>query len=308
MLSEEQKKERMLGIGGSDAAAVVGVSRYMTPLDLYLTKTGQRELDDETNESIEWGHELEPVVSAKYAQKMGVEIEKPQQAIVHPEYYWMRCNLDFVVKGTTIVGECKTAGFLNEEWGEELTDNIPTPYLLQCAHNAIVSEPFYNTTRVDIPVFTGGKGGLRHRVYTYHRNKELERILIEKERVFWQENVEKMIPPLPKTRNEAAFLWPEQEGKVVVADADALAIVDALGKISEQYKKLKTLEEQQELKLLEIMKDASILADDQGKKLYTWKTQVSKRLDSKTLKSQRPEIYNEFLKESTTRVLRRAKA
>jgi putative phage-type endonuclease len=304
MLTEEKKKERLLGIGGSDVAALVGQSKYMSALDLYLIKIGEKESEEISNEAIEVGNDLESYVANKYAERMGVEIEKPEKALVHPDYPFMRCNLDFIVKGSTIVGECKTTGFLGENWGEEGTDIMPTPYLLQCAHNAIVSEPFYGTTRVDLPVFSGGIGGLKHRIYTYQRNEKLEKKLIKIERKFWQENVEKRIPPSPLTYKEEAMLWPEGDDEVKIASLDVVEVINSLKDIKLAIKNLEDEEDAKKMELCKFLKNASILLDNQGSKLLSWKTQESKRLNVYALKKAFPEIYNQFLKPSTNRILR----
>ena len=41
-----------------------------------------------------------------------------------------------------------------------------------------------------------------------------------------------------------------------------------------------------------------------GEKLATWKTQTTKRLDSKRLKEELPDIATQYTKETETRVLR----
>lgn len=304
MLTEEQKKERILGIGGSDIAAVAGISSYKTPLDVYLIKIGEKDDGDITSESIDVGNDLESYVANKYAQKMGVDIEIPQNSLVHPEYYWMRCNLDFIVKGSTIVGECKTTGALGEEWGDEGTDEIPAPYLLQCAHNAIVSEHLYGTTRVDLPVFSGGRGGLKHRVYTYTRNSKLESRIIEMEREFWQEHVEKRIPPQPTTFKEAGILWPSAQHHTKVATMDAIETINALKDIRDSIKKLQQQEEAKKIEICNYLQDASILLDADGSSLVTWKNQEANRMDLESFKKTHPKLYREFLKKSETRVLR----
>ncbi len=305
MLTAEQKKERLSGIGGSEVGYIAGISPYKSPLDIYFIKTGQTTDDDVSNEAIEVGNDLESYVADKYATRNSVEIFKPENAIVHPEYYWMRCHLDFVVTGTTIVGECKTAGFLGSEWGEELTDEIPTPYLLQCAHNAIVSEHLYGTTRVDLPVFAGGRGGLKHKVYTYHRNKKLEDNIIEMERKFWQEHVEKMIPPTPRSYKEAAIVWNSPEdGSTAVADDDAIEAINTIKAIREQVKELEKTEEEFKLRICQILKDSPLLVDSDGNKLASWNAQKSNRMDIEEFKSLHPNLYKAYLKESKNRVLR----
>lgn len=60
---------RRTGIGGSDAAAAVGLNPYKSQLELWLEKTGRdAELPkpdpNDTTEPIYWGTLLEPIVAA----------------------------------------------------------------------------------------------------------------------------------------------------------------------------------------------------------------------------------------------------
>lgn len=305
MLTAEQKKERLLGIGGSDVGYIAGYSKYKTPLDIYLIKIGEREEEDIESEAIEIGNDLEQYAAEVYARRKGVEIEKPDQSIVHPEYPWMRCNPDFVVKGMPIILECKTTGFLGEEWGElEGTDIMPIPYLLQCAHNAIVTEHLYSTIQVDVPVFAGGRGGLKHRFYTYKRNPELEKNLINLERKFWQEHVEKRIPPEPSSMKELIALCPPGEDIVKIATEEEIFMIKTFKEIKVEIEKLEKHLEQQKLDICKHMAGASLLLDDMGHKIASWKEQTRNTLDTKSLKDKYPYIYDNHLKETKSHVLR----
>jgi len=57
MAYEEWLEWRKKGIGGSDASAVCGVSRYRSPIELWLEKTGQLP-DSEAGEAAYWGIQL----------------------------------------------------------------------------------------------------------------------------------------------------------------------------------------------------------------------------------------------------------
>ena len=57
-------KLRNSGIGGSDAADVLGLNKWKSPFQLCLEKTGQTETDDlSSNEYVYWGNILELVVA-----------------------------------------------------------------------------------------------------------------------------------------------------------------------------------------------------------------------------------------------------
>lgn len=49
MLNEKQLKNRALGIGGTDCAAILGVSQYSTPLEVYQEKVDDFKRSTTTN-------------------------------------------------------------------------------------------------------------------------------------------------------------------------------------------------------------------------------------------------------------------
>ena len=64
MTNEERTawlNERRKGIGGSDVAAIIGLSPWTTPLDIYEQKLGIA-LPSEETEAMYWGTALEPAI------------------------------------------------------------------------------------------------------------------------------------------------------------------------------------------------------------------------------------------------------
>jgi putative phage-type endonuclease len=108
---------RKSGIGGSDAAAAIGLNPYMSPLELWLIKRG---LDanlpgpnpDDTNEPVYWGTLLEPIVAASYTKQTGNRVRRINAVLRHPSIPFMLANIDREVIGVPGVQilECKTAG------------------------------------------------------------------------------------------------------------------------------------------------------------------------------------------------------
>ncbi|CAM5208732.1 hypothetical protein CDEN61S_03791 [Castellaniella denitrificans] len=110
---------RKTGIGGSDAAAAVGLSPYKSPLELWLEKTGRdatlpKPDPQDTTEPVYWGTLLEPIVAASYTQQTGRKVRKVNAVLQHPQHPWMLANLDREVigGGSVQILECKTAGEL----------------------------------------------------------------------------------------------------------------------------------------------------------------------------------------------------
>ena len=74
---EDWLNYRRLGIGGSDAAAVMGLSPFATIRDLYFDKIGVTPVIEEEEENWvakEVGHRLEDLVAMIFAKKTGLEV------------------------------------------------------------------------------------------------------------------------------------------------------------------------------------------------------------------------------------------
>src|SRR5690625_3458322 len=78
MTRAEWLQARTKGIGGSDIAAIAGISRWDTPLSVYLDKIGEGKPKEESD-AMYWGTVLEDVVAHEYARR-------------HPEYQIRRVN------------------------------------------------------------------------------------------------------------------------------------------------------------------------------------------------------------------------
>ena len=183
---------RKTGIGGSDAAAAVGLSPYKSPLELWLEKTGR---DDgleqpdphDTSHPVYWGTLLEPIVAAAYTQQTGRKVRKVNAVLQHPQHPFMLANLDREVVGMPDVQilECKTAG----EFGARLwRDGVPEYVQLQVQHQLAVT----GKQAADVAVLLCGQKLEVHRI---QRDDELIARLISLEARFWEYVTSDMPPP-----------------------------------------------------------------------------------------------------------------
>lgn len=299
MLITEQLLARKKGLGGSDLAAIAGLSTYKTAVDVYLDKIGESLEQSEETEAQWWGTEKEPSIVKRYEIKTGKVCSVEPNLIIHPEYYWMIGNVDRRILADNAILECKTAHeFLSKEWGEPGSDVIPEAYLLQCIHYAIIT----NASYVDLAVLIGSAD---FRIYKYERNATLEKMIIDMERRFWHENVLKRIPPPVKSTEEAAALWPIHKPDTKFIANDYLAEQHA--NLITAEKEIKTLEATRDsLKALlqENMQENERLIDFNGSTLATWKTQTANRIDVDRLKKEQPIIAAQYVKQSSSRVFR----
>ena len=112
-------------IGGSDVAAVFGISPWKTPLDLWLEKAGKLIPDESENMwQKEMGHLLEPVVAQMYAFKTGHRVIPDTYLYQHALYPWALANVDYSMedRDTKDAGglECKSTTYYNaDEWMDD---------------------------------------------------------------------------------------------------------------------------------------------------------------------------------------------
>lgn len=189
MLTTEQLEARRAGVGGSDMAAIMGMSPWKTAYEVYLEKRGEIvEEDIGEKEVVIFGNLLEDVVAGEYARRNNVKVERRNDMFVHPKYPFMLANIDRKVVGVKKGLECKTGDkYTTRNWGESGTDEVPEYYYIQCAH--------YMET-LDYPEWDLATvlGGNDYRDYHLERDKELGELLTESAIKFW-EGVTNGIPP-----------------------------------------------------------------------------------------------------------------
>ena len=100
-------KERKKGIGGSDVAAVLGLSKYKTALDVYLDKTTD-EITVKESEALRQGKDLEPYVASRFTEETGLKVYQKNEILQHPEYPYIIANIDYFIEGMPAFLECKT--------------------------------------------------------------------------------------------------------------------------------------------------------------------------------------------------------
>lgn len=232
---EEWLKERMKGIGGSDAAKVLGVSRWGGPLSVYLEKKGLY-VPEDPGEPAYWGTVLEDVVAREFEKRSGLRVQRQNKIFQHAEYPWMLANIDRRIVGQNKGLECKTASnFMGDEWeGDELPDS----YYLQIQHYMAVMG--WEACWVACLI-----GGQRYVQKEVQRNPELINTIIEKEREFWEEHFLKDVPPPVTPFDNPNSLWPEQTEDDMVQDIDeeTITIAQSLARVQATIKGLENEEE-----------------------------------------------------------------
>lgn len=290
MNREQWLAQRRTGIGGSDVAAILGLSRYATPLSVYQEKRGEIEPQAD-NDAMRWGRYLEPVVRQAYADETGNEVRVLDELVRHPANDFMIANLDgFVLpeSGPRRVFEAKTSR-TSEGWGEPGSDQIPQPYLLQVQHYMAVS----GFTIADVAVLIGGSD---FRIYEVPEDLELQQMMIEAEDEFWQ-RVLKGEPPEPVSYADVqARFGRSSKTNSVLAGDDVLQALQALRELKTQAKNIELAEEQCKAVVMMAMGESDTLIGPQGHTVATWKASAApKRFDNIAFKAKHPDLYDLFV-------------
>jgi len=292
MPREEWLVLRRKGIGGSDAAAIVGLDRYRSPFDVYADKLGLKpEIPD--NEAMRQGRDLEQYVAERFMEATGKRVRRRNAMLQHPEYPFMIADIDRWIVGENAGLECKTTSVLNRAKFSQ--GEFPPNYYVQCVHYMAVTgaERWYLAVLVLNKAF---------HVFTIERDEAEIQALIAAEKDFWENHVMKQIPPAldgsEVTSEIIKQLFPEAR------EATETALFGYEGKIQQYLEldtKVKELEcERDKLKqeLQLAMADAEI-GRAQGY-IVEWKNQTRQTIDTQRLKKEQAEIYNKYLKAPQT--------
>jgi len=298
---------RRSGIGGSDAAAVCGLSRWKTPVQLYLEKIGDAKEVEET-EAMHFGNILEEVVAQEFARLTGLKVRRDTRTFRHKEYPHLMAHADRRITaagsgvagaGTESIGlECKTAGrwYSDEEWGETGTDFVPADYFLQCQHCMLVT----GWSKFHLAVLLAGNV-FRH--YEIPRDDVTIASLVEQENAFWK-CVQDRTPPPEKNTFDTRLLYPRDSGDSVIAPEEIAKEVYFISEESKRAKELEASIEQRKTVVQSFMKNSARLINPVGEEIATWRLQDNNRFSEKEFQADYPEMFVQYKRNKPHRVFR----
>ncbi len=187
---------RRKGIGGSDAAAILGISPFKTARDLYYDKLKIISFQEEESNWVakQVGHLLEDLVAEIFHVKTGYRVYQVKKMFYHPQYPWMLADVDYFVElpdGTTAILEIKTTNYnAKDHWFKDGERIVPVYYETQGRHYMCVT----NIDRVFFCCFYGNNED-EVIIRELHRDYEYEEELIALESDFWNNNILKEVPP-----------------------------------------------------------------------------------------------------------------
>lgn len=279
---------RKLGIGGSDASVVCGVSRYRSPVELWMNKTGQLP-DEEAGEAAYWGTQLEALVRLEFSKRTGIQVEFVRQLLQSEEHPFMLANLDGVCVHPDLgpcIFEAKTASaYKSGEW----EDSIPDEYLCQIQHYMAVTG--YRGAYIAVLI-----GGNTFRWRFVERDEELISMLIALESDFWAHVEQGSPPPLDGSDASAAFLRSFFPSSVpfsqIALPSQAEELIERYRNFSEEAERATDKKQEMENLLKQMLGENEV--GTAGDSIVIWKTVSQERLDTRTLKAEHPALFKKY--------------
>lgn len=218
-LTLAQHQARLGGIGGSDAAVVVGLSPFKSPYQLYWEKRGESPWSEEETFRMQLGNILEEPIARLYCERTGRHMRR-QPMTSHGKFPFMLANIDRQIlkdpRGPGIY-EGKTT---NEWSGKNINgaDDIPDHYYIQAQHYMAV----YDYTWASFGILIGTA---RFVWCDVARNDDVINELIRQESEFWERVQAGDPPPIDGSERTGELLkriYPRDTGKIITIDAPEL--------------------------------------------------------------------------------------
>lgn len=286
---EEWLEYRRKGIGGSDAGAICGLNRYRSSIDVWADKTGRAE-EKPDSEAMRVGRDLEDYVAMRFEEATGKKVRRKNAMFQDTEHPWMLANVDREVVGENALLECKTANAYGaDRWSG---GEVPGSYEIQCHHYMAVT----GADRVYIACLIMG---IDFVIRTIERDEDVIRYLTAIEQGFWEKYVvaDKMPPADGSEAAGAEILraYPESDPDQSIELYDFDDDLDRLDQIDRLQAELKAEAESIKQSIQQKMKDAETAWI--GDRKITWKsTKPRETIDTKRLKAEHPEIWEEYKK------------
>ena len=267
-ITTEQKVIRQAGIGGSDASCIMNMNPWKSSYELFKEKRGEA-VSKPGNEMMWIGSMLEDQIGQMYSVKTGRPVRTEPDTLFHPEHDFILGHVDFISDGFETRGvEIKNVGhFSAGAWKDGLgEDMIPDYYLTQVVHYSLL-------TGINIWDFAVLIGGQELKIMTVNIGEDAKRTVLESEIDFWR-RIQENDPPenIKEIDLEMANrLFPKDNGQTVVCSKDIQLTINRLKDYKANKKVCEELISPVEIQIKEFMGEYSLIEDEAGKPLCTWK-------------------------------------
>lgn len=288
---------RQNSIGGSEAAAILGMNPWKSPYQLWLEKTGSAEPEDISDKDVvHFGTILEPIVAQEFCLREGKKVKKCglYRSKQHP---FMTASFDRLIVGEPAGLECKTtSAYKGKDWEE---GKIPPSYYVQCQHYMMVSglPKWYIACLI---------GGNKFVTWEIDRDEGDIAALMEAETKFWERVQDRVPPDVDGSESCTKALQKKFTGgqvEPVILPAETMELLTRLDELKELEADVKTQKQDIQNRICAMLGDneVGIARDADGERKVTWKTVAGRvTIDSKRLKAEMPEVYKAYSKQGAS--------
>lgn len=289
-------RARQGGLGGSDAAAVLGLSPWASPLSVYAEKIRTEVVDRQPSTYQQWGIRAEDMIARGMAKDKGVKLAPSPGLLAHPDRRWQMVTPDRLTvdkRGGTPYGvlEVKNvSGWKRDDWP---ADEPPVHVVVQVQHGLDV-------LGYDVGFVAALLGGNNPRWYRVERDDDLIRDMRAAEARFWRNHVTARVPPEPLTYGHdadldaLAELYPG-DPEVEIAMTAAMqglwaARLDTGADKATAEAELKAIDAH----LLSLVRDARVVRQSNGTVAFTVVRRKVARFDESTHKTAEPACHAKY--------------
>ena len=303
-------------VGGSDVAAIFGVSPWTTPLELWLIKKGRMKPPKKMNQNqLDMGHMLEPIAAEWYARKSGNHVYQDTGLYQHADHPYALANFDRrftrASDGEDGILECKSSTYHKADlWADGA---IPLYYEMQLRFYLSVAD----VTHGAFSCIWGNNPENDLAMPEIERDSAKEDMIFERlDEWIWSLENDKP----PTMSGVSSSLAMESLARIYGASQPGLPTIEfprkyerslrqiamLQGKVRDCESEIKLYEKEIEahsVRIAELMKEHEhgILTTTTDKLLIDFVTKRTKRPDSKALKTKYPTVYADVIKESQSR-------
>ena len=301
--------DRKKFVGGSDIAAILGLSPWKTPVELWHEKrkpsTGE-EYKGKKAGIFKRGKRWESVVAEMLVERLQedghtVEIVAANKRYIDQALDFMACEIDFELHldGETEITNCelKTVHpFASKAWGESESDQMPVYYTAQGMHGLGITG---RNKCIMAPLF----GADEIRTYTIVRDQDTIDWMRAEAAKFW-ELVVTGVAPAPILLRDMDVLHPtDSDAPALIADEELTRHLLRMRAIDKEIKARTAEYEALEFDVKRAMGDCtSLVVGSETKEAITWKERAFSFLDQQGLKADHPKLVKEYTKKGASRV------
>ena len=178
-------KESRKGIDACDVGAIMGIDKKRNALDVYTQKTGRIKKMKILEDALYFEIKLEELVAREFAIRTGKAVRKDLRNQCDKDYKFMITNIDRKINGENAILECKV---IKIDEASDFEEELSNSYLLQAQHNMRVkgADVYYIAALINSERFIYKK---------FTRDDDLISKIIEVEKDFWINHVEKKVRP-----------------------------------------------------------------------------------------------------------------